>query len=43
MEKEILSLNDTKALQQLDMLTNIIKINIYIFCKILHSGFNKGI
>ena len=35
-EKETLSLNDTKAAQQPNILTKIIKMNVDIFCKILH-------
>lgn len=42
-EKEILSLNDTKASQKSNILMTIIKMNVDMFREILHSEFNKAI
>ena len=41
-QKEVLSLNDTKTSQKLDISTKIIKMNIEIRGKILYSEFNKA-
>ena len=41
-EKEMLSLNETKASQKSDLLTTIIKMNIDMFCEILRPGFYKA-
>ena len=41
-EKEVLNLNETKASQQLDSTTKIIKMNVDTFCEILDAEINKA-
>ena len=39
-EKEILKLNDTKTSQQSDIPTKIMKMNVDVFCEMIHLEIN---